>query len=252
MMNCSPPAERRLNSGWGLSMPTENSLDQSLVSSASDEMRQSLHSPSGNVHASDPAPPEGKAAIRPFEQELIQALKLIGEGQWQVWSRVVGLVGPRSLRYARFLTEHDADAEDVVQQSLTRLAASPALFRVVQHPWAYFLKIVRNEAIRFRMKHQRPSSISVNLLTELQFRSAIAIDPLEVAERQQMIQAALTELPVDQAEVVILKFWEGMTFQEIASVMGESPNTVASRYRYAIAKLARLLRSLEGEAAHVS
>jgi DNA-directed RNA polymerase specialized sigma24 family protein len=36
---------------------------------------------------------------------------------------------------------------------------------------------------------------------------------------------------------VHLKVWEGMTFQEIAHLTGESLNTAASRYRYAIEKL---------------
>ena len=44
-------------------------------------------------------------------------------------------------------------------------------------------------------------------------------------------------LPAEQREVVHLKVFEGMTFQEIADLCGESINTVASRYRYAIEKL---------------
>ena len=51
------------------------------------------------------------------------------------------------------------------------------------------------------------------------------------------IEQAMRELPAEQREVVHLKMFEGMTFQEIADVTGESINTVASRYRYAIEKL---------------
>jgi len=40
----------------------------------------------------------------------------------------------------------------------------------------------------------------------------------------------------------VLKIWEDMTFAEIASVLDESPNTVASRYRYALQKLDNYLR----------
>jgi len=48
---------------------------------------------------------------------------------------------------------------------------------------------------------------------------------------------ALRELPADQREVVHLKAFEGMTFQEIADLTNESVNTIASRYRYAVEKL---------------
>jgi RNA polymerase sigma-70 factor (ECF subfamily) len=44
--------------------------------------------------------------------------------------------------------------------------------------------------------------------------------------------------------VVVLKIWEAMTFAQIAEVLEASPNTVASRYQYAIAKLSRRLSQL--------
>ena len=39
----------------------------------------------------------------------------------------------------------------------------------------------------------------------------------------------------------MLKIWEEMTFAQIAAVLEESPNTVASRYQYAMAKLSKRL-----------
>ena len=47
----------------------------------------------------------------------------------------------------------------------------------------------------------------------------------------------LRGLPVEQREVIVLKIWHGSTFEEIAGVTGVSPNTVAGRYRYGLAKL---------------
>ena len=52
-----------------------------------------------------------------------------------------------------------------------------------------------------------------------------------------MIDQALRRLPAEQREVLYLKVYEGMTFQEIAVAIGEPLNTVASRYRYALEKL---------------
>jgi hypothetical protein len=44
--------------------------------------------------------------------------------------------------------------------------------------------------------------------------------------------------------VVVLKIWEQFTFAEIAELISESPNTAASRYRYALEKLSRHLQPL--------
>ena len=56
-------------------------------------------------------------------------------------------------------------------------------------------------------------------------------------EERLALERALCELPPEQREVVHLKAFEGMTFQEIADAIGESINTVASRYRYAMEKM---------------
>ena len=61
--------------------------------------------------------------------------------------------------------------------------------------------------------------------------------PLEQAERRNAISAALGELPDEQREVVVMKIWGRLSFPQIAEALEISPNTAASRYRYALAKL---------------
>ena len=45
----------------------------------------------------------------------------------------------------------------------------------------------------------------------------------------------------DQREVVHLHVYEGMTFREVADATGDSINTIAARYRYALDKLRKLM-----------
>jgi RNA polymerase sigma-70 factor (ECF subfamily) len=75
---------------------------------------------------------------------------------------------------------------------------------------------------------------------------APAADPDEQAFRQAF-SAALGELPAEQRAVVHLKLWEGLTFEAIATTLGISLNTAASRYRYGIDKLRQRLRPLYDE-----
>jgi RNA polymerase sigma-70 factor, ECF subfamily len=51
------------------------------------------------------------------------------------------------------------------------------------------------------------------------------------------LQSALRMLPADQREVVVLRIWGQFTFEEAAAIIGISPNTAASRYRYGLEKL---------------
>jgi RNA polymerase sigma-70 factor (ECF subfamily) len=57
----------------------------------------------------------------------------------------------------------------------------------------------------------------------------------------------LTELPDEQREITILRVWGQMTLEEAAAVLDISPNTAASRYRYALSKLKERLKPLSQE-----
>ncbi len=57
----------------------------------------------------------------------------------------------------------------------------------------------------------------------------------------EALAAAVAALPAAQREVLALKIDGGLTFGEIAGVTNTRPNTAASRYRYALAQLRRLL-----------
>ena len=56
------------------------------------------------------------------------------------------------------------------------------------------------------------------------------------------VRKAVDGLPEEQREVVVLKIFEEMTFEEISQLMRISQNTVASRYRYAIEKLRKNMK----------
>jgi RNA polymerase sigma-70 factor (ECF subfamily) len=56
-------------------------------------------------------------------------------------------------------------------------------------------------------------------------------------DSQRALVAAIDLLPAEQREVLTLKIWSELTFAEIASALGISQNTAASRYRYALAAL---------------
>ena len=88
---------------------------------------------------------------------------------------------------------------------------------------------------RQRRKPVSSSSVSAAAAKENSF----LFESLDLAES---VRDALQKLPPAQSEVVVLKIWEDMTFLEIGAVLGESPNTAASRYRYALEKLTQHLQ----------
>jgi RNA polymerase sigma-70 factor, ECF subfamily len=161
------------------------------------------------------------------------------------------LVAERLLRFARLVTRHDEDAEDVLQSALVRTALHPEGLAGAVYPWAYLVRTVRNEALRL-VSRRAPTE---PCFAEPLFAEGLAArddDDLARQELASLVRVAMADLPAEQGEVLVLKLWEGLTFAEIAEVVEAPPNTVASRYRYALDKLAPRLRGLveaeEGQA----
>ena len=153
------------------------------------------------------------------------------------------LTSPKLVRLAVAITRHQPDAEDAVQATMVRLAVEPRLLVGVATPWAYLLRMVRNEALVIVRRQQR-STMNAGLAD---LTTYCPVDAAEQEEAKRAVWSALRTLPAEQAEVVVLKVWEQLTFAEIAGVLELSPNTVASRYQYAMSKLAQRLMPQRGE-----
>ena len=57
----------------------------------------------------------------------------------------------------------------------------------------------------------------------------------------QALATSLPSLPAEQREVVVLKIWGDLTFDQIGEQLEISPNTAASRWRYAMEALRKLI-----------
>lgn len=65
---------------------------------------------------------------------------------------------------------------------------------------------------------------------------------LAKAEREQQLEAAIRSLPAAQQEVVLLRYQEGLSCQEIAEVVGTTPNAVSIKLYHARTALRGSLR----------
>jgi RNA polymerase sigma-70 factor (ECF subfamily) len=161
-------------------------------------------------------------------------------------SGLFDLTSQRLVRYAATITRNQHDAEDSVQAALVRVAGNTSHLREADAPWPYLLRMVRNEALQIIRRKKRWGLIA-NLSDLLTGR---LVDEVEREESHRAVWTALRTLPTEQAEVVVLKIWEDMTFAEIGKVLEISTFTAASRYRYAMAKLTQKLTAAHVKVVH--
>ena len=138
-------------------------------------------------------------------------------------------------RHALMLVTDHAAAEDAVQQVFAKLASMDGRLESVDHARAYLRRTVRGECYRMLARERRGTNRRPLL-------EPAAAEVEHGGEREEL-EAALRALPPEQREVVHLKVYEAMTFEQIATVLEVSPNTAASRYRYAIEKLRKFLEA---------
>ena len=123
-------------------------------------------------------------------------------------------------------------ASDLLQETFLALLDKGRGVRNVRSPRVYLLGVAHHLASRGR--HRRRREVP---LEESDLGAAPSGAPLTTVQ----VQRALAALPPEQAEVVVLKVWHDLTFREIGEALNLSPDTAASRYRYALGKLRRLL-----------
>ncbi len=159
------------------------------------------------------------------------------------WKEWFDAYGPRLLLCARQWTRSLADAEDVVQEAFVRYWRHQR--DLPGDPQALLITSVRRAALDLARREDRRAAREEKADGGLEDREPV-FEPLpgDGDERRQEIEAALRQLPDEQREVLALKIWHELTFEQIGETLGISPNTAASRYRYALAALRKELKPL--------
>jgi RNA polymerase sigma-70 factor, ECF subfamily len=143
-------------------------------------------------------------------------------------------------------TRNESETRDLLQEIFVKIAREPGLFQNVRNERAYLIRLARNLAVDSMRRRDSRERAGENIAMEQVSIFAPASDPDEELFRKEL-SLALQYLPEEQREVAHLKLWEGLTFEEIAEILAISPNTAASRYRYALDKLRERLRPLYKE-----
>jgi RNA polymerase sigma-70 factor (ECF subfamily) len=141
-------------------------------------------------------------------------------------------------------------AEDVFQNTFLQLHLKLDLYekgRLVR-PWLY--TIATHQAIDAMRKTGRHQAVSLDARAPSQDESSNSFvdllegtetDPLEgleATERQQWVRNSLEQLPPYLRSVVVMAYYQGLKYREIADVLHIPVGTVKSRLHAAIAKLA--------------
>lgn len=150
-------------------------------------------------------------------------------------------IGKKLYGYILSIARSAAQAEDVMQNVFVRIAEKRGRIAKADNMTAYVFAMARNEAMEYlRRLPKREESMEENAAI-----FSVADDPPDdplTAEDAKEISTAVRALPLEQREIIMLKIFHDMTFDEISKSLKISNNTAASRYRYGMEKLKKSLR----------
>src|ERR1700735_185739 len=148
--------------------------------------------------------------------------------------------------YALVLSRNHAEAEDLVQETYLRAIQAMGRLQADSNIKSWLFTILRNVWLN-QLRKLRNGPQVVNIEADKGGANKIvepSSDPHDLygskVEAKQ-VRAAIQELPVDFREVILLREYEDLSYQEIASVVGCRVGTVMSRLARARAKLRNLL-----------
>jgi len=169
----------------------------------------------------------------------------IGQKQSKAWKGWLRENGPRLFLYARQRCSSREDAEDMIQDALVRLWGYQEERDNVPPDLPLAYSVLRFVSMDHGKKQGRKKRKEEAVIFLHDQDDHWLDTSAEEDEESELLREAVDSLGEKLREVVTLKIWGGLTFKEIAESMAISPNTAASRYRYALENLERKLETLK-------
>ena len=172
--------------------------------------------------------------------------KRLRKGESAAFVELYEALGDQLYRYAHSQLKSSADASDVVQEVFVRLVKSHRALGRAENLKGYVFATARNELIRWINKRKRrPATVaepgeSHDVSSPVVFTNNI--------DGRDWIENTLEQLADVDREIVQLKVFSQLTFEEIAIAINLKSSNVATRYRRAINKLEHSLSANQSTA----
>ena len=147
-----------------------------------------------------------------------------------------------------FFNVHNEDmANDLFQETFVRaiITIQQGRYTAAGKFQAWITRIARNQIIdQFRLNKSENTISNDDCEGDIFNDVRISVQPVENQMlTEQMLEEAcqlMDELPMNQREVVYMRFFQGLSFKEIAETTGVSINTALGRMRYAILNMRKM------------
>jgi len=177
----------------------------------------------------------------PSTHELVEACQ---RGEQAAFAALFEAHKDRVYSIALRYSGNPAAAMDISQDAFLKLLSRIGEFRGEARFETWLFRVVVNSCMDYRRGLRRALPFASGVLDALGEARDSVLHRLMDHETGESVQQAIAALPPQQRIVVVLRYTEELSYEEIAAAAGCSPGTVASR-------LSRALKTLERRLAHL-
>jgi RNA polymerase sigma-70 factor, ECF subfamily len=192
-------------------------------------------------------PAAGELAI-PLDQDSVAEARLVAAalaGSQAAFERIVVRYQRPVLSLLVRLTGDRALAEELAQDTFVKAFRSLSAFDTSRRLSSWLFRIAHNAGIdalrRASAAHSRPASLAGSEALPSDFAAPAEPDPVERRALGDAIQQAFARLRPEQRSAVVLRYEEGLPFEEIARILGIAEATARSHVHRARKQLVRML-----------
>ena len=158
------------------------------------------------------------------ESQQTQLLRQAARGDRQAFSTLVDLHAQPLFRIALTLIGNRSDAEDLVQETLAGALESAGGFRGEASVRTWLTRILFRQAAKQRRRNWRNRSLPIESAEQVGSPGAAGS-----VDRRLDVLAVLQTLSPEHREVIVLREYQAMSYDEMAKILGVPRGTIESR-----------------------
>lgn len=169
------------------------------------------------------------------------------EGNNQAFDILLSRYENRLFSYIYFIVRNNELAEDIFQDTFVKAITTIRQGRYTENGKfpAWITRIAHNLIIDYFRQEKNENMISndesdVDLLNNINLSEGTIENSIIEGQIREDVRELVKSLPDNQREVVYMRFYQNLSFKEIAEATGVSINTALGRMRYAILNLRRM------------
>ena len=164
-------------------------------------------------------------------------------------SQLIDKYSARVRDYIRMMVKDNDVADDILQETLIKVVRVIDEGRYVDTGkfLSWVLRIAHNRVLDYFRAQKSSRTVSeseagYNMLGTLRFAEQTVEDRMVSEQIEADVRRLVELLPEEQREVVVMRYYAGMSFQEIADQTDVSINTALGRMRYALINLRKMIK----------